>query len=158
MGKFIRYTLATACFAASVGCLALWWRSYSTSDSLYMPNNIPPRHFISFHSLRGMIEAHLYEHSPSCSGGWTRYSPPTERVKSMYDDVQSRVSFGYRNARKSGTTNTNAAMIWFPHWYASLLFALTAVGVLCFHRQFSIRSTLIGLSVVAVLLGMAVAL
>jgi hypothetical protein len=32
MAKFIRYALATVCFAASVGCLALWRRSYQASD------------------------------------------------------------------------------------------------------------------------------
>ena len=25
MAKFIRYALATVCFVASVGCMALWW-------------------------------------------------------------------------------------------------------------------------------------
>ena len=27
MMRLLRYALATFCFAASVGCLALWWRS-----------------------------------------------------------------------------------------------------------------------------------
>lgn len=48
--------------------------------------------------------------------------------------------------------------IWFPLWYPALLFALAGVGVICFRRQFSIRATLICVSVVALLLGMAVAL
>jgi hypothetical protein len=34
MTKFIRYALATVCFAASVGCLALWWRSMSRVERL----------------------------------------------------------------------------------------------------------------------------
>ncbi|QDT74761.1 hypothetical protein I41_39610 [Lacipirellula limnantheis] len=27
MAKYIRYALATVCFAASVACVALWWRT-----------------------------------------------------------------------------------------------------------------------------------
>jgi hypothetical protein len=32
MAKLIRYTLAAICLAASVGCMALWWRSLTTLD------------------------------------------------------------------------------------------------------------------------------
>ena len=46
----------------------------------------------------------------------------------------------------------------FPLWYPALIFALAGVGVLRFRRQFSIRTALICVSVVAVLLGMVVAL
>ncbi len=48
--------------------------------------------------------------------------------------------------------------MFFPQWYASLIFALAGVAVLRFRRQFSIRSTLVAVSVVAALLGMAVVL
>ncbi len=47
---------------------------------------------------------------------------------------------------------------WFPLWYPALIFALAGVGVLRFRRQFSIRSALICLTVVAALLGMVVVL
>jgi hypothetical protein len=48
--------------------------------------------------------------------------------------------------------------VFFPLWYLALIFALAGVGVLKFRRQFSIRSALVAVSVVAVLLGMAVIL
>jgi hypothetical protein len=48
--------------------------------------------------------------------------------------------------------------VYFPLWYASLIFALAGVGVLRVSRQFSIRSALICVSVVAALMGMTVAL
>jgi hypothetical protein len=81
MLTYIRYALATCCFAASLGRLALWG-SYSAY-------------------VRGMI---------------------------------------------------------FPLWYPALVFALADVGILRVRRHFSIRSALIAVSVVAVLLGMVVAL
>ena len=37
MIRFIRYSLAAVCFAASVGCLALWWRSITTYDRVEGP-------------------------------------------------------------------------------------------------------------------------
>ena len=46
----------------------------------------------------------------------------------------------------------------FPHWYPALILALANVGVFRLRRQFSIRSAMIGLAVVAALLGMAVIL
>ncbi|MBA4106139.1 MAG: hypothetical protein C0485_10295 [Pirellula sp.] len=46
----------------------------------------------------------------------------------------------------------------FPLWYPALIFALAGVAALRFRRQFSIRSALLALSIVAALLGMAVAL
>jgi hypothetical protein len=49
-------------------------------------------------------------------------------------------------------------IIYFPLWYPALIFALAGVGVLRFRRQFSIRSALVAVSVVAALLGMAVVL
>jgi hypothetical protein len=48
--------------------------------------------------------------------------------------------------------------IYFPLWYPALVFALAGVGGLRFRRQFSIRSALVAVSVVAALLGMVVAL
>ena len=44
----------------------------------------------------------------------------------------------------------------FPLWYSALIFALAGVCVHRFRRQFSIRSALVAVSVVAALLGMAV--
>ena len=43
-------------------------------------------------------------------------------------------------------------------WYPAIVFALAAVGVLRLGKPFTIRSALIATTVVAVLLGMVVAL
>ena len=42
MAKFIRYALATVCFAASVGCLALWWRSLNLARVIDRTTNFVP--------------------------------------------------------------------------------------------------------------------
>ncbi|WP_152099414.1 hypothetical protein [Lacipirellula parvula] len=46
----------------------------------------------------------------------------------------------------------------FPLWYPALVFALAAVAAIRVGRQFTLRSALVGMSVAAALLGMAVAL
>ena len=61
---------------------------------------------------------------------------------------------GYFSAVKYG----GGMAIYFPLWYPALIFALAGVAVLRFRRQFSIRSALVCLTVVAALLGMVVAL
>ncbi|QDT74521.1 hypothetical protein [Lacipirellula limnantheis] len=159
MAKYVRYALASVCFAASVACLALWWRSMTRWDALYLPNNFPAKHRLSLSSVQGMLEAKCIELGPSYSGEWAHYSSPTEiAAYYMYPDIHTRESFGGWDARKAGVTKTRAIFIWFPHWYAALIFALLGVGVLRFRRQFSIRSAMICLTVVAALLGMAVVL
>lgn len=47
---------------------------------------------------------------------------------------------------------------YFPLWYPALVSALVGVGVVRFRRQFSIRSALVAITVVAALTGMAVIL
>ncbi|WP_232536147.1 hypothetical protein [Lacipirellula parvula] len=47
--------------------------------------------------------------------------------------------------------------IYFPLWYPALVFALAGVGILRIGR-FTIRSALVGMTIVAVLLGMVVVL
>jgi hypothetical protein len=58
----------------------------------------------------------------------------------------------------SGRFGTSDTGIYFPLWYPALVSALAGVGILRFHRQFSIRSALITVGVVAALLGMVAAL
>ncbi|WP_172991951.1 hypothetical protein [Lacipirellula parvula] len=45
-----------------------------------------------------------------------------------------------------------------PLWYPALVFALATVAAIRIGRQFTLRSALVGMSVVAALLGMAVTL
>ena len=58
----------------------------------------------------------------------------------------------------SSMFRTSADSVYFPIWYPTLVFALAGVAVLRFRRQFSNRSALVVVSVVAALLGMAVVL
>jgi hypothetical protein len=48
--------------------------------------------------------------------------------------------------------------MYFPIWFPALVFALAAGAAIRLGRQFTLRSALVGMSVVAALLGMVVAL
>jgi hypothetical protein len=60
--------------------------------------------------------------------------------------------------RQQGRFGTMGPSVYFPLWYPALIFALAGVAALRFRRQFTIRSALIAVTVVAALLGMVVAL
>jgi hypothetical protein len=57
-----------------------------------------------------------------------------------------------------GSFGRHANSIHFAMWYPALVFALAAVAALRFRRQFSIRSALVAVTVVAALLGLVAAL
>jgi hypothetical protein len=141
MTKFIRYALATFCFAASVGCLALWWRSYWFSDLLISPSRRGGYEFV-YGSSTGTVYL-IIDESILPATAW-EYS-----VGSVALEV---------NDGPSSMFGVDEVGIRFPLWFPALVFALAGVGVLRFRRKFSIRSALICVSVVAALLGMAVIL
>jgi hypothetical protein len=149
MAKFIRYALATVCFAMSVGCLALWWRSLTYRDRAQGP--IVASWVLNLASFHGIAEVGWGRDDIGqiATAGWVRATPATDRLEFDLLNKKNQGVFGY--SEEFGT-------IFFPHWYPAVTFALAGIGILRFRRQFSIRSALIYVSVVAVLLGMAVAL
>jgi hypothetical protein len=75
-------------------------------------------------------------------------------------DEELRAEFVEYRIRQSrlGNFGRFRRSLFFPLWYPALVFALAGVAALRFRRQFSIRSALVAVSVVAALLGMVVAL
>ena len=152
MLTYLRYTLATVCFAASVGCLALWWRSISTIDewTIRAPG---PRlgSCIDGASYLGYMALGAQPLSNNDSNlRWRFESHPVT--------PGHVVTFGAEVASGGRFRVIENRVVYFPLWYPALIFALAGVAALRFRRQFSIRSALVCLTVVAALLGMAVAL
>ena len=154
MAKYVRYALAIVCFAASVGCVALWWRSKSKPDELRQSIYDLSTKTIYLQSYGGVEVASLF--------GRSRSHPPKDGwyFKTFERDGYLREAFDRFDAalKDEGTFGTMAGGVYFPLWYPALVFALAGVGVLRFRRRFTIRAALICVSVVAALLGMAVAL
>ncbi|MBL9161436.1 MAG: hypothetical protein JNL18_01710 [Planctomycetaceae bacterium] len=138
----LRYALAPFCFAASVGCLALWGRSMSNRDFLTGPE------------LGGRI------HCLDCVNGRVIYRPPDKysQPRKMWrsnpvSDTSGRDQYG---SELFGPTHEEFG-VYCPLWYPALIFALAGVGILRVGR-FTIRSALIAMTIVAALLGMVVVL
>ena len=151
MLKALRYALAAICLTASVACLALWWRSASHWDILEKPNGTQPGCGRIFQSVDGMLLVeldHTYNFDPN--------------EKRMYVLTSHAVAPFRRNVferiEKHGRFHVRGMSGHFPLWYPALVFALAAVAALRIGRRFTLRSALVGMSVVAALLGMVVAL
>ncbi len=140
MLTYLRYALATICFAASVGCLALW--GWSMNHKCVTLGSISPSFSggaIVINGLSAILfyrgngdhewEFNVVEITPSSTVG--------ETSKRFFTG-----NLGY----------------YFPLWYPALIFALAGVAALRLGRRFTLRSALIATTVVAGLLGMAVIL
>ena len=141
--KYLRYTMAAVCGAASVGCLALWWRS-----TLYDVT-------IQFVSARTWLTAH------ACNGCTLVCVPlhsPGERGFSCISTLQSPIFVNVvEDSLIRGRFGVSGEFVYFPLWYPALVFALAGVGILRIGR-FTIRSALIVTAIVAALLAMVVVL
>lgn len=150
----LRYAIAALFFAASVGCWALWWRSMTTRDVIVGPGFVILNHGLALEASQGIGSIHLLPARFMRQLQWHRQS---RDVKAWERDAKNRsvAEHGYFYVLEHGDDGMSVR---FPLWYASLAFALVGMGVLRLRRQFSIRSALIGLAVVAALLGMVVAI
>jgi hypothetical protein len=149
MAKFNRYALAAVCFAASVGCLALWWRSQLHYRTILGPTYLGEANF-QLNACEGCVGFFLW--SNNSKQQWTYESFPIKAESAARLKGPEGNRFGLRSI------GSRTKSLFFPLWYPALVFALAGVAVLRFRRQFSIRSALITVGVVAALLGMVVAL
>ena len=148
MAKFLRYALATLCFTASLGCLALWGWSFQQRINCQLQN--ATTHTII--ETRGgyLVVSALPMMMPSVGTlPFVRWSIDERLSEDRYLEIA---------IEETGRFGVYRSFPHFPLWYPVLIFALAGVGVLRFRRQFSIRSALLCVSVVAALLGMAVIL
>ncbi|QDT71710.1 hypothetical protein I41_08700 [Lacipirellula limnantheis] len=146
MTKYFRYTLATLCLAASVGCLLLWNSSRSAFHLVYGPS-FPGSGGYQISWREGVMAFSLTSKRPHGIGHDTHRLNPDLPSISQSGEPSKRTRFG-----------KTANGVYFPLWYPALMLALAGVGVIRFRRQFSIRSTLIAFAIVAALLAMQLTL
>jgi hypothetical protein len=150
MAKFIRYALATFCFAASVGCLALWWRSDTYREMIYGPQMRGRTLYLeAYHGSVIVERLHRGQQGNKLHlAGMSHTTALIREPRNSFDvskDAHGR--FG-----RLGTA------YYFPLWYPALVFALAAIAAIRIGRRFTIRSAIIATTVVAGLLGMVVIL
>ncbi|MBL9164603.1 MAG: hypothetical protein JNL18_17880 [Planctomycetaceae bacterium] len=150
MLTYLRYALATICFAASVACLALWFLTglrggyFDAAVRLSSVGSVSIQAHTEIASLTGRLPTAEF----TVQNHWA-YNSTTDGL--------SMLLFGQQRYN-AGLFSRGRQTVYFPLWYPALIFALAGVGVLRVRRKFSIRSALICLTVVAALLGMAVTL
>jgi hypothetical protein len=145
MMRVLRYILATFCFAASVGCLLLWGRNVLRHELTTAKLSVAS-FTLRVQICEGLAAVGLADAQPN-DRVWQAHSLTITESAPLANIIRQQGRFGMIGS-----------YVFFPLWYASLIFALAGVGVLRLSRQFSIRSALIVTSVVAALIGMAVIL
>ena len=151
MAKFIRYTLAAICLATSVGCLALWgWTATHKSmrlAAIYPSDSRTVNYFVNDGDVSVGLGHPLTPRQTARGPQFVAVTMSELDIKGLHSWRLEDGLFGHGNRA-----------IFSPLWYPALIFALAGVAALRFRRQFSIRSALVAVTVVAALLGMAVAL
>ncbi|QDT72955.1 hypothetical protein [Lacipirellula limnantheis] len=151
MLTYLRYALATVCIAASVGCLALWWRSATHYE-------------MTLGSLNNSQLFQLYAYCGGCKVGLGDFGPTNWKYDWKYKSVEFDPEFASLNSSRPHFAASvryqprTSLRVSFPLWYSTLVFALAGVASLRLGRRFTIRSAIIATTVVAGLLGMAVIL
>ncbi|BBO32523.1 hypothetical protein PLANPX_2135 [Lacipirellula parvula] len=142
MLKAIRYTLAAICLAASVGCLALWWRSMNVRFEAFGAIPVSPQPLCVTIS-RGQLSASFIP--PGKVTHWRYESYPLDSrlpPPRLWPPRLEIYEGGF------------SIPLWLPSALSGAFGAVAIVRI----KRFSLRSALVGMSVVAALLGMIVAL
>ena len=152
MTKYIRYTLAALCLAASVGCLALRCRSVSSVDEwvIWVPRLWQGSRIDGTSCLGCMAIAAQPLSNTDSKPPWRFESKPVTP-----DDI---VVLRAEIATYGRFRMFDNEVIYFPLWYPALIFSLAGISTLRLGRRFTLRSAIIATTVVAGLLGMPVIL
>ena len=143
MTKFIRYALATVCFAAGVGCLALCFSNAYVDCCL---SAFACSVECEVNSGSAFIVAY---DEPLTSRLTFSERSPKPWWEDFYGDGRS---FGW------GWFLDFYPSIYFPLWYPALVFTLIGIAALRLRRRFSIRSAVVAVTVLVALFGMVVTL
>jgi hypothetical protein len=153
MLTFIRYALATVCFAASVGCLALWWRSMTHWDLLVAPSALTlDRHTTAVLS-DGRVDLTVQSKEITAKHWLYRLTWRHDQTTGVGFIRDWNEAHGYADS-----FGKRRRSVYFPIWYPALIFALAGVAALRLGRRFTLRSAIVAMAVVAGMLGMAVGL
>ncbi|QDT74031.1 hypothetical protein [Lacipirellula limnantheis] len=135
MAKYVRYALASVCFAVSVGCLAMWWTGLKSQVGYYATT-----WNVVIDVNRGFLWWDVRSSPPATETSWAfipKMSEPSISPPAKGKALFGHDGYGYH----------------LPLWYASLIFAFAGVGILQV-RRFTIRLALIATTIVSLLFGM----
>jgi hypothetical protein len=139
-------------FAWSVGCdiiclllIVLWVRSYSHVDDLVVTLTATKQ--LELQSVPGRIVAFI-AHAPS--------RPIDSLMRYMATTPEGAAHAGIQHGIVGGDWQMQT--VWFAHWLVAVLSAILGTAPWMHRAKFSLRTLLIGMTVVAVALGLIFAL
>ncbi|WP_428307706.1 hypothetical protein [Lacipirellula sp.] len=150
MLTYLRYALATICFAVSVAFLMLSWRG-SGEDDFYWSYPLASEKIV-LQSADGMAALGKTPHFSRRSGIELYFFHVREEAR------LEKLGYPEEGGKKVGWFGVVGPFYYFPLWYPSLVFALAGVGALRLGSRFTLRTVIITTAIVAGLLGMAAAL
>ena len=143
--KYLRFAVSALCLVASLLLIALWVRSYQTIDSLMGP--LIGAQGFSLLSDRGRLNLVVF------IGG-------DEGVENEWGQSSYAVATAnWEIIGRPWAFNSSPSESWYvraPHWFPA--FVVAALASVPWFRRFSLRTLLIAMTLVAVLLGIIVAL
>jgi hypothetical protein len=141
--RYLRIAFSVTCGIACVLLVVLWVRSYWWADFVYI--ELTKTRAVEFGSVKGslvFVELGVQRNPPL----------PPIRLRSVGYNVEPHWKyFGFQiDAERSGT------FVSLPHWFAMLVTAIPAVafGRRLSYPRYSLKSLLIGTTVIAVVLGL----
>ena len=152
MLTYLRYALATFSFAVSVGCLALWGWTVTNGDRVYTARCLSPALGWHLDSGGGTGIFTVGRTRNQLKWKWSVDAGPLPDWDAWFAQKK------WPRTGVFGSLEWGNFAVYFPLWYPTLIFALAGAASLRLGRRFTLRSAIIATTVVAGLLGMAVAL
>ncbi|QDT71740.1 hypothetical protein [Lacipirellula limnantheis] len=145
---FLRYALATLCFAASAICL-MW---FGRSQTCQIVSQIQKSYFQGeVETFNGMVGVRMHHQKVAQVGGQSgsfRGFPPESLIREWPGPLDvAKGKFGYRQG-----------VVYFPLLYPALIFALAGVASIRLGCRFTLSSAIVATTVMTGLLGIAVIL
>jgi hypothetical protein len=157
----LRITWSVLCGIACVLLIVAWVRSFSVADTMYIGwRGVPYNAVIVLDPSRLAIELREYDITPGSVANPLIYMRDSQAIPGYQ---QRRYADGSIPARRwfrfSPRAPTQDATLFIPLWFPTLFLAITGVFPwIQWSKRFSLRTLLIATTLVAVALGLIVAL
>jgi hypothetical protein len=142
--RFLRIAASAGCLAICVTSAVLWARSYTWNDWLYLKHVV----YLDFQSFRG-VQAFVVTTNRWKNGPWQwKFSSIEIPFRTDYGKVEFRWIRGPQYCE-----------LHVPHWVTTAISGVLAAALwIPWSRRFSLRALLIAFTLVAMVLGLVVAM
>jgi hypothetical protein len=144
----LRIAWSVLCGIACLPLIGLWVRSYGYRDSVWLPGS---NRGLQINSLTGHFAVFIVTRA-SRTSQFVPAKTAHDRIAGKWGDLFDQNVLGFYVGR-----NGRELRIDVPHWFCVLMITILGAAPWTFNRwRFSLRTLLIGLTLVAVLLGLAI--